>query len=281
MNFRAFLEYNLIKIGEFTLNVFQIVSALAILLLAHIFVRFLVHLLKRGFKRRKIEIGRQFAIIQFVKYVIYTISVLLAFQSVGIQLSVLWGGAAALLVGVGLGLQQTFTDLLSGIILLGEAAVEVGDIISIDGLIGKVTSIGLRTSNLETRDNNIIIIPNSKLLGNNVINWSHNSNPTRFHVNVGVSYGSDVLKVTELLLKAATEHPSVLELPKTHIEFNDFGDSSLDFKLHFYSHEYLGIEGIKSDLRYRIIQLFRENNVEIPFPQHDLWIKNGISISRD
>lgn len=261
------------------MNLIKLISATLILIGARILIAFIFStFLKRFFKKRSVDIGRRYAIEQFLKYIIYTLALLAALQAVGVQFSVLLGGAAALLVGIGLGLQQTFNDLISGVILLGEGTVEVGDIVKVDGIVGKVTSIGIRTSKVETRDEISIIIPNSKLVVDNVVNWSHNESPTRFNVGVGVSYESDIQLVTKLLLQAAEEHPDILKEPTPKVQFKDFGSSSLDFELLFYSTAYLRIEFIKSELRYRIMELFRTNKIEIPFPQRDLWIRNSLEI---
>ena len=195
-------------------------------------------------------------------------------QAIGVQPTALVAGGAALLVGIGLGLQQTFNDLISGVILLIDGTVEVGDVIKVDGLIGTVQKITIRTTHIQTRDTVIQIIPNSKLVNENVINWSHNRVPTRFQVNVGVSYASDINLVTSLILQAANDLPKILKKPAPSVQFIDFGNSSLDFQLHFYSNEYLKIEYLKSDVRYKIMELFRDNGIEIPFPQQDLWIRN-------
>ncbi|MEM1123316.1 MAG: mechanosensitive ion channel domain-containing protein, partial [Bacteroidota bacterium] len=176
--------------------------------------------------------------------------------------------------------QQTFNDLVSGLILLVEGSVEVGDIIQVDGLIGKVESINIRTSQIGTRDNVSILVPNSKLVGENAINWSHTATPARFQIRVGVSYSSNVDLVTNLLLQAANDHPKVLKNPAPHVQFIDFGSSSLDFDLHFFSREYMTIEMVKSDIRYTITRLFRDNHIEIPFPQRDLWLRNGEVLHR-
>lgn len=271
---KGLLEHNFI-IGSFQVNIVQLIIAFFIITGARILLWVIGRFLNRYFKRQHVDAGRQYAFKQFIKYIVYTIAVLMALEAIGIQLSVIWGGAAALMVGIGLGLQQTFNDLISGLILLIEGSVEVGDIIKVDGLVGKVESINMRTSKIMTRDNVSILVPNSKLVGENAVNWSHAPTPSRFQVRVGVAYSSDVDLVTSLLLKAVNEHPKVLDTPAPGVQFIDFGSSSLDFDLHFYSHEYMGIEWIKSDVRYKITRLFREHKVEIPFPQQDLWLRNG------
>jgi small-conductance mechanosensitive channel len=278
MNIKEILEYNIINIGEFHLSIFQIILVVAVFLIVRFLIWFISGVAHRFFKRKKVDEGRQFAFLQVVKYIIYTGALLLALETVGISLSILWGGAAALLVGVGLGLQQTFNDLISGIILLIEGTVEVNDVIETNGIIGTVTSIGVRTSKVETLDRISILIPNSKLAGNNAINWSHNKASTRFQINIGVAYKSDVETVTTLLLQATKEHHKILKSPAPEVQFKDFGNSSLDFVIHFYSYEFRRIQFVKSDLRYRITQLFQKNNIEIPFPQTDLWLRNANDI---
>lgn len=277
---REFLNFELIDLKTFTLTVADVFSALLVLLLAWAFMYILKnYVLRLFFKRKNVGVGQQFAVYQLVKYVVYPLAIILTLQSLGIQLSVFLAGAAALLVGIGLGLQQTFKDLFSGIILLVEGTVRVDDMVVIDDTIVMVKEIGLRTSTVESRDAIVKIVPNSNLVENVVINWSHNNKPTRFHVDVGVAYGSDVQLVKKILLQVATEHPKILPTPEATVQFRDFGASSLDFKLFFYSHEYLRTEVVKSDLRFRIDELFRQHNINIPFPQQEVWFRNELITS--
>lgn len=276
MTFKELLEYNFINIGDYHVNLLIIIGIILIALIARWSLLLLQKILQGVFSKRKIDRGRQFAVIQFLKYIVYTFALLSMLQTLGINLSLLWAGSAALLVGFGLGMQQTFNDLVSGIILLIEGTVAAEDIVIIDGMTGKVKEISIRTSRVETRDDITIIVPNSKLVTNNVVNWTHNNTPTRFNIRVGVSYSSDIDLVTNILLQTANEHTSVLQLPKPTVQFTEFGESSLDFLLYFYTNDFWRIEPIKSDIRYQIFRLFKEHNVEIPFPQRDLWIKNPI-----
>ncbi len=272
---KEILEYNFLSVGDYNLNLIKLIIVLLIYFLTQLLLWFSLKVIKRFFLRKKLDSGRQYAVTQFVKYILYTLGLLLILESLGIQLSLLWAGSAALLVGVGLGLQQTFNDLVSGFILLIEGTVDVDDILEIGPMVGRVTKIGLRTSTVETRDNIVVVLPNSKLVMDNVVNWSHNNTPTRFEVNVGVSYSSDVDLVTSLILEAINNHPKILSEPKPQVQFKDFGSSSLDFTLYFFTYEFFRIEVIKSDLRYAILRSFRKNNIEIPFPQRDLWLKNS------
>lgn len=279
-NLTEILEYNFLSLGGYNLSLLKII----IVIIIYFIIRFLLWLslkvITSFFKRKKLDSGRQYAVTQFVKYIIYTAGVLIILESLGVQLSILWAGSAALLVGVGLGLQQTFNDLISGIILLVEGSVEVGDILEIGPMVGRVTKIGLRTSTVETRDEIVVVLPNSKLVTDSVVNWNHNHTPTRFEINVGVSYNSDVDIITTLLLEAINHHPKILKTPKPHVQFTNFGSSSLDFTLYFFSHDFFRIELIKSDLRYAIFRIFKKNNIEIPFPQQDLWLRNPEAFSK-
>lgn len=274
MSINEILQYNFLHFGSYQLNLSKVLVFIFILFLARVVTGFAIRIIRRYFNHRKIEQGRQYAILQVIKYIFYVSFVYMAFDAIGISLSVIWGGAAALMVGVGLGLQQTFNDLISGLILLVEGSIEVGDNVEVGDIIGTVTEIGIRTSKIETRDRISLIVPNSKLIGENTINWSYTNHPTRFAIKVGVAYSSDIKLVTKLLLQAAAEHPKVLKNPTPSVQFNEFGNSSLDFTLLIFTHELLRIEFLKSDIRYRIIELFREHQIEIPFPQRDLWIRN-------
>ncbi|MEM9921717.1 MAG: mechanosensitive ion channel domain-containing protein, partial [Bacteroidota bacterium] len=270
------LDYVLFHFERIDFKISSIVYGILIFILAQLIVWVLVNLvLFNYYKRRDIDAGSRFAISQLLKYIIYVVAAFMILESFGIRMTVIWGGAAALLVGVGLGLQQTFNDLLSGILLLFERTVEVGDMVQMDGLIGTVRKIGLRTSLVETNDNVAVIVPNSQLVTDKVINWSHADDKVRFRVDIGVAYGSDTALVKKLLVIAAKENPYVMDKPRPTVRFVGFGDSSLDFQLLFWSRNFLVIEDIKSDLRFAIDKAFRENNVEIPFPQRDVWIRKS------
>jgi small-conductance mechanosensitive channel len=225
------------------------------------------------FRKSEVNIGGQYAINQIVKYIIYVLAFFISAQALNLQMNVLLGGLAALLVGVGLGLQQTFNDLFSGIILLFERSVEIGQMVEIDGLIGSVKQIGLRTSIVETRNNVTVIVPNSKLITEKVVNWSHYDDKVRFFISVGVAYGSDTALVKEVLLQVAKENVYVLDFPSSIVRFINFGNSSLDFELHFWSRNFMVIEDVKSDIRFEIDKAFREKGIQIPFPQRDVWIR--------
>jgi small-conductance mechanosensitive channel len=231
------------------------------------------HALSRGLDR-----GKTRTVFQIMKYFIWLISVLLILDSIGISINMLIAGSAALLVGLGFGIQGLFNDFVSGLVLLFEGSIKVDDVVEIEsGLIGRVTEVGLRTSKIRTRDNILVFVPNHKLINDKLINWSYNESKTRFSVEVGVAYGSDLKLVKQLLQECADECPDVINKEDTLVLFTDFGDSSLDFKLLFWIDDVIRIEPIRSELRFAIDAKFREHKVTIPFPQRDLHFKSEVS----
>lgn len=274
MSLDGILSKNLFKINDYQVDGYHIVISLFIVLITIVILRLFRKLIKRQIHNNKIDKGKGLAIYQIIKYVVVIFSILIILDTLGIKITLVLAGSAALLVGLGLGLQQLFNDLVSGVFLLFEGIITVGDVIEIDGLIGKVKDINLRTSNVESRSGITIIVPNSKLVNDKVVNWSHNRGYTRFSITVGVAYGSDLKLVKKLLMQAAKEHEEVVSEPFPMVRFDDFGDSSLDFQVFFWSNNMFGIESIRSDVRFRIDELFRENHVSIPFPQRDLHFKS-------
>ncbi|MDG1728376.1 MAG: mechanosensitive ion channel [Algibacter sp.] len=211
-------------------------------------------------------------VFSFARWIIYIIVLLVVFDSIGINVTAVFAASAALLIGVGLALQTLFQDILSGIFILVDQSVHVGDIIEIEGKVGRVEEIKLRTTRAVTIDNKVLVIPNHLYLENSLYNWTQNGTITRESVNVGVAYGSDVQLVKNLLIQAASTHPNVLSEPEPMVLFTDFGDSSLNFKIIFTINDSFKAQFPKSDIRFEIDKLFRENNISIPFPQRDIHI---------
>lgn len=270
------LKIKLIEMGSFTLEVSDLLVVFFIILTTKLILFTFKSLMNRLILRKKLDERNMQSFWLLFKYFIWVITVVLCLEAVGFKVTILLAGSAALLVGLGLGLQQIFSDIVSGIFLLVEGSVKIGDIMEVDGLIGRVTEIKLRTSEILTRDGIVIIVPNHKFIVENVVNWSHNAFLTRFDVKVGVAYGSDPGLVKEILLECAEEHPDVHT--STHepvVRLTNFGDSSLDFQLLFWSSNGFRIENTKSELRFMIVEKFRERKVEIPFPQRDLHLKSG------
>jgi len=269
------LEFVIFRIGEYELKVYTLLAAFLIFLVT----KLLIWIIKIGvIKKRwfkKLDKSTSFSLYQLIRYLTWTISIIMILDTIGISITVLIAGSAALLVGVGLGLQQTFNDFISGIILLVEGTTKIGDVLEIDGDVVMIQNIGLRTSKGLNRDDIVVIIPNSQITTNKVINWSHQSKKTRFRINVGVAYGSDVDKVIKILEESALEHPDITEKNLIEARLIDFGNSSLDFQVLFFSSNVFRIEKVKSDIRKIINRKFIENGIIIPFPQLDLHVKDG------
>jgi len=260
--------------NQFEFNLSNILFAILVFFIAKLVIWVFTQLLLYGvYKRNKIDVGSQYAINQLVAYVVYIFAFVIALNILGINISILLGGAAALLVGIGLGLQSTFNDFISGIVLLFERSVSVGDVLEFNGNVGTVKNIGLRASILETRGNVSMVVPNHKLVNESVINWTHYSDKVRFSINIGVAYGTDTALVKKLLLDAVKANPYVIEYPAPTVRFQSFGESALDFTIYFYSRNYMVIEDIKSDIRLAIDKSFRENKITIPFPQREITIR--------
>jgi small-conductance mechanosensitive channel len=274
MTIKEILEYKLINAENFTITVYSILVALLIILITRIIIWAIKRLFTRTIQTRSIDKSKGYTVYQLIKYVLWIIAVFLILDTIGVKITFLLAGSTALLVGIGLGLQQVFKDIISGIFLLFEGNLKVGDVIELEGIVGIVKEIGFRTTTIESRDNIILIIPNSKFIAENVINWSHIEQRTRFYVEVGVAYGSDVELVKSLLESCAREHREISSTPNPFVRFNDFGDSALIFQLFFWTNNAFRVENIKSDLRFMIDRKFRENGVRIPFPQRDVHLKN-------
>jgi len=276
MTFSTFTDYKLLEVGNFTLTVSELILILLIILLTWFLLFLIKRVVLRSLSKDKHVAGRQYSVFLLVRYLIWIIAIVLIIEAIGIKVTFLIASSAALLVGLGLGLQQIFQDIVSGIFILFEGTIKVDDILDVGGVVGKIKEIRLRTSTLLTRDGTILIIPNHKFINENVINWSHNLKPTRFKVQVGVSYGCDEIRVRQILYHCVAEHPEVInDQPeiKPIVRIIDFADSAVVFEILFWSQNMFWIENIKSDIRFAIRKKFREEGVVIPFPQRDVYIK--------
>ena len=250
------------------------VKAIIVVLIALFATSVLLKFFRKVFTRKLPEEDKVkfISLFSYGKWFIYVLIILMTFHNVGVNVTAVFAASAALLVGVGLALQTLFQDIISGVFILMDQSVHVGDIIELDGKVGRVEEIKLRTTRAVTLDNRVLIIPNHLYLTNSLYNWTANGTETRESVEVGVAYGSDVQLVKKLLLEAANAHPKVLELPEPSVQFTDFGDSSLNFKVVFTLNDSFNARLPKSDIRFEIDRLFRENRVTIPFPQRDVHI---------
>jgi small-conductance mechanosensitive channel len=265
----------------FTINKEEITPGILIFTLIILYgvaigIRLIEVIYTRYVLSKGLNMGQSRTVFQLLKYALWVVAIILLLHSIGLDITVLAASSAALLVGLGFGIQGLFNDYISGLVVLFEGLIKVGDVVEIESeLIGRVMDVGLRTSKILTRDNIIMIVPNHNFVGDKVINWSYNEPRTRFHVDVGVAYGSDVRLVEKLLIESALEQDEVINDPKPFVFFMDFGNSSLDFRLFFWVEEVFHVEILKSKIRFAIDAKFRESGVVIPFPQRDLHLKSG------
>ncbi|WP_274476307.1 mechanosensitive ion channel family protein [Mangrovimonas aestuarii] len=264
------LWYTIQFTDQISIPVYGILMLFVVLLAASFLMRFLKRVITSKLPHDdKVKFGMLFS---YGRWLIYLIIFLITLHSMGVNVTAVFAASAALLIGVGLALQTLFQDIISGVFILVDQSVHVGDIIEIDGRVGRVEEIKLRTTRAVTIDNKVMIIPNHLYLTNSLYNWTQNGTATRESVDVGVAYGSDVQLVKRLLLEAASSHPEVLDTPPPAVRFMDFGDSALVFRLIFTINDSFTAAVPKSDIRFKIDELFREHNVSIPFPQRDVHI---------
>jgi small-conductance mechanosensitive channel len=250
------------------------IGTILLIITALIFVSYLLKLIKKIVNAKLPEEDKnKFAsIFGFLKYLFYILVTITVLHSSGIDLTVFLTASAALFVGLGFALQYLFQDIISGILIILDQSLHVGDIIEVDQKVGKVFEIKLRTTRAITRDDKVIVIPNHIFLTNSIFNYTQNHKTTREKVTIGVSYASDINLVTDLLVSVAVAQKGVLKSPKPFVLFDDFGDSALVFSLHFSIADSFTDPKLKSEIRYKIAAIFKDNKVSIPFPQRDVHL---------
>ena len=267
----SFLSKTIYHQHGIEITVGTIVLLVATLLITHLILRFIRVIATK--KLQNEDKDRFKTVFTFLKYIIFSVVIISTLDASGVKITAILAASTALFVGLGLGMQKLFQDIISGIFILIDKTVTVNDIIEIDKKVGKITEVGLRTTKAITHDDKILVIPNHKFLNEILFNWTQNNETTREFVDVGVAYGTDVDFVKALLLGIAVQESAILNNPEPNVFFEDFGDSSLKFRLHFYMQDSFNVPLIKSDLRYKIYNTFKENHIEIPFPQRDVHIK--------
>ena len=237
-------------------------------------------IIRRFLSKTRLQSSLQYGLSRIFGYLLMAIGFYIAFQIAGFDLSSLAIVAASLGVGVGFGLQNIINNFVSGIIILAERPISIGDRIDVAGVAGRVTKIQLRSTTVVTNDNITMIVPNADFISNTVTNWSHGDPKVRIRVPVGVAYGTDLKLLEDLLLEAAVEHPKALSDPSPLVMFNEFGDSSLNFELAVWTEEMTATPiHFTSQMNFIIEKKLRDNDIEIPFPQRDLHVRSGLSQS--
>lgn len=265
----------------FTLGGVDVTPAALIKAFLYLVVLTMFTRMSRRFVRRHVldhmalDQGQKFALESGTGYLVFTAGLAVGLQSAGVDLSslVVLGGAVG--VGIGFGLQTIAKNFVSGLIMLIERPIKVGDRVEVGDLNGDAVHIGARATWVRTNDNIVVIVPNSEFIENRVTNWTANDRQIRFSIPLGVSYGSNPEQVREILLEVARRHPDVIEIPPPDVIFTGFGDSSLNFELRVWTTRQVQTpQIITSDLYFAVFRAFHENGVEIPFPQRDLHVKS-------
>ncbi|MFQ5796795.1 MAG: mechanosensitive ion channel family protein, partial [Candidatus Bipolaricaulia bacterium] len=233
-------------------------------------------LMSRVFSQSHLDEGMQYTLSRLVSYTLIAIGLIIGLQMIGFDLSALavFGGLFG--IGLGFGLQNIFSNFVSGLILLIERPIKIGDKLSLGNISGTVMEIGLRVTIINTFDNESIIVPNSELVSKQVINWSYKDPKLRVRIPIGVSYGTDVEQVQEVLLDVVMQVPDILEEPGPQVFFSDFGDSSLDFELRVWVPSPQFRAEVANKLRFAIRRAFQQAGIEIPFPQRDVRLVSEI-----
>lgn len=259
------LQFELLSLGNYSLQVHNIVNLLLLLVAIFILLRILRKIINHS---KLLDTGKKFTFYQLTKYVVVIIGLLLGIKALGFDVTLILAGSAALLVGMGFGLQNIFSDFLSGIIILLDQTVKVGDIIEVNGEIYRVQEVNFRTTNVIGRDENYAILPNSELTRNTIIHWTHYKISSRFSITVGVDYSTDPDKLIAILTEIARKEEAVLNTPAPFVRLEDYADFALIFSLYFFTNEVFRVENIKSKLRIEILKALRAQGITIPFPQH-------------
>lgn len=273
----AAIDQPLLELGGSRLTalvLLQFVMLVALVFLAENLLRRM--LTQRILSRTHLDEGMRFAVARIVGYLFICVGFYVALKLVGIDLSSLAVLAGAVGVGLGFGLQNIVSNFISGLIILAERPIAIGDRVEVNGVQGQVTQIKLRSTIVVTNDNISVIVPNSSFISDVVVNWSHGDSKVRFNLPFGVAYGSDVELMRRVIVDVAKQHPKVLVDPPPQVYFIGFGDSSLDFELGVWTIEMARRpKPFRSDLYFAIEKTLREHDIEIPFPQRDLHIRSG------
>lgn len=225
-----------------------------------------------------IDAGLKYTLSRVAQYIIVVIGFLISFQFVGINLTSLAVIFGLLSVGIGFGLQNITSNFISGLIIMFERPISVGDRVDVSGIEGDITEISIRSTKIRTLNNISIIVPNSQFVENNVVNFSHGDPTFRLDINVGVSYSSNLDDVLKALNEVAEDHPKVMRSPKHQVHLSNFGDSSWDMQLRAWIPNVKERYILRNELHQAIVRKFAEMDIEIPFPQRDLHVRSSVNL---
>ncbi|MBN9285662.1 MULTISPECIES: mechanosensitive ion channel domain-containing protein [unclassified Flavobacterium] len=266
------LGFKLIDTRNIDFSVVNLIVLVVALMMTGVVLKFILKVITRKIPAE--DKNKFVSVFQFFKYIVYLFVVMFTLHSSGVNMNVFLTASAALFVGIGLALQTFFQDIISGILMILDQSLHIGDIIEVDGKVGQVTEIRLRTTRAVTRNDRVMIIPNHKFMSETLFNWTQNNSTNRDQVSVGVAYGSDVRLVKKLLEDCVRETEGVLTDKEVIAIFEDFGDSALNFSVFFYVGNGMRTPRVQSEIRFKIEEAFRQHKISIPFPQSEVTIIN-------
>lgn len=282
VTFSQFLDYSLIESKYLVLSFWHVLLLILLVYGVRITTSIVTLLINKKLSSLKdYDPGIEYIYIQISKYLIYLVAFYIGLRILDVDMRFLLGSSAALLIGIGFGLQDLFRDFFSGIVLLLEGNIKIGDVIEMNNqqdsepIVAKIVKVNVRTTHIETREGNVLIIPNSKLTQETIENWSHGSELSRFTIPVQVAYGSDIQEVMRLMKQAALGHPKVKKTNEPTVRLADFQDNGIKMELIFWADQSWDINNFKGEIRVEIDRLFREYKITIPYPQRDLHIIKG------
>lgn len=270
---KDFLDLKIIETSSITLTIWNIAILILVLVFTSVLLRFIRNVATRKLPTE--DKNKFISFFQFIRYIVFIFAIIFTLDTIGVNMKVFLTASAALLVGLGFALQQLFQDVISGILIIIDQSLHVGDIIEVDGKVGVVEEIKLRTTRMVTRNDRVMVIPNHKFMNETLFNWTQNGTTNREQVSIGVAYGSNVALVKEILIACTNEVNGVLTERGINVLFEDFADSSLNFSVFFYVENGLFSPRVQSDIRFNIDREFKKNNIQIPFPQRDIHIINS------
>ncbi len=274
-----YLAFEIFKINDTSVTVYSLMTFLILVVVFSFLSKFISKvLIGRPLNKFQVDQGVHYVIVRVSHYIMLMIGALIAFQFIGIDLSGLTVIFGFLSVGIGFGLQGITANIFAGLVLLFGRPIKVGDRITVANELGDVTEINMRATTIKTPDNISIIVPNEQFVSGTVINWSHGQRKVRTEVKVGVSYSSDLELVKSTMKKVAEDNNEVLKSPEPEVLLTNFGDSSWDMKLLAWINDPTRIYNVQSELNCAIVHAFRENNIEIPFPQRDLHVRSPLPV---
>lgn len=277
MNYiKEILYYPLFTVNQTTITTISILIFLIILLGFIIAARLIKNrFLLRLLTKFKIEEGIQFTLTKMSQYIVVFVGTVVALQFIGVDLTGLAVVLGFLSVGIGFGLQNVTSNFISGIILLFERPIKIGDRVTVGDTEGDVKHINIRSTTIQSVNNIAYIVPNSEFISTTVINWSHGDSKLRVDLDVGVSYNSDLDLVLKILYEIAHSNNDILKNPKPEVHLKEFGDSSWNMRMRVWIDKPKKHYYVRSDLNCAIVRAFRKNNIEIPFPQRDLHLRSS------